>query len=296
MLDTTQPRWEDAAQGGAADGAPRELGEPSGVHDGASAAVLGLLAVLLVLSDLSAPRSEAAQATPPPQATAQRGAGRAGLSPTVLGDINGDGIVDIRDYGVWRQQFGATDCGNAADINGDCLVDIRDYGIWRAQFGLTGPTPTPLPPATVTPTATATTTTTATPTITPTLSGRAYVANAGSSNVTVLDTMTNTVVGPPILVGANPGPVGVDPTVHRAYVGNTGSSNVTVIDTTTNTVVGTPIPVSNYPADVAVDPTVHRAYVTNSGSNAVSVVDTTNTAVGTPVPVGSAPIGVGIGP
>ena len=53
----------------------------------------------------------------------------------IPGDINGDGFVDIRDYGVWRQNFGQTNCGNAADLNGDCLVDIRDYGIWRQHFG-----------------------------------------------------------------------------------------------------------------------------------------------------------------
>ena len=58
------------------------------------------------------------------------------VTPTrILGDINGDGFVDIRDYGVWRQNFGQTNCGNAADLNGDCIVDIRDYGIWRQHFG-----------------------------------------------------------------------------------------------------------------------------------------------------------------
>jgi MYXO-CTERM domain-containing protein len=56
-------------------------------------------------------------------------------TPCIQGDINCDRIVDIRDYGIWRQQFGATDCGNRADLNGDCIVDIRDYGIWRANFG-----------------------------------------------------------------------------------------------------------------------------------------------------------------
>jgi hypothetical protein len=30
-----------------------------------------------------------------------------------------------------------TNCGNPADLNGDCIVDIRDYGIWRANFGHT---------------------------------------------------------------------------------------------------------------------------------------------------------------
>src|SRR4051812_50114922 len=105
--------------------------------------LLVVLAVVLVPGGISGPPSEAAQATPQAQATAARGAGRAGQSPTLLGDINNDGIVDIRDYGIWRQNFGQTNCGNPADLNGDCIVDIRDYGIWRAQFGLTGPTLTP---------------------------------------------------------------------------------------------------------------------------------------------------------
>src|SRR6185436_8018005 len=56
-------------------------------------------------------------------------------STCIPGDINCDGVVDVRDYGVWRQQFGASNCGNPADLNGDCLVDIRDYGIWRQHFG-----------------------------------------------------------------------------------------------------------------------------------------------------------------
>src|SRR5262249_39277190 len=110
---------------------------------------LALVALLVVLVELFAPGrpagrpSEAAPATLVPQATAQRGAGRVGQSPTLLGDINNDGIVDIRDYGLWRQNFGQTNCGNVADLNVDCIVDIRDYGIWRAQFGQTGPTVTP---------------------------------------------------------------------------------------------------------------------------------------------------------
>src|SRR5207253_8216740 len=85
--------------------------------------------------DAAGPPTEAAPTTPQPQATVQRGAVRAGQSSTVLGDINNDGIVDIRDYGVWRQNFGQTNCGNPADLNDDCIVDIRDYGIWRQNFG-----------------------------------------------------------------------------------------------------------------------------------------------------------------
>jgi hypothetical protein len=65
---------------------------------------------------------------------------------SLVGDINGDDIVDIRDYGLWRQHFGETSGtapGAAAlaaligDLNGDGIVDIRDYGIWRQNFGHT---------------------------------------------------------------------------------------------------------------------------------------------------------------
>jgi subtilisin-like proprotein convertase family protein len=58
-------------------------------------------------------------------------------TPCILGDINCDGIVDIRDYGIWRLNFGAANCGNNADLDGNCIVDIRDYGAWRLNFGHT---------------------------------------------------------------------------------------------------------------------------------------------------------------
>src|SRR5258708_21772475 len=86
--------------------------------------LLVLLVGLPLSSDAMWHPSEAASATPPPQATMQRGAARVGQSPTLLGDINNDGIVDIRDYGIWRQQFGATHCVHPADLVGNCLVDI----------------------------------------------------------------------------------------------------------------------------------------------------------------------------
>jgi hypothetical protein len=57
----------------------------------------------------------------------------------LLGDINVDEIVDVRDYALWRQAFGQTNCGTGADLNLDCLVDVRDYALWRQWFGNTGP-------------------------------------------------------------------------------------------------------------------------------------------------------------
>ena len=101
------------------------------------AALLVLLAAIVAATDPTGRPSEAAQTTPQSQPTVSRGAGRLGQSPAVVGDINNDGIVDIRDYGVWRQNFGQTNCGNPADLDGNCIVDVRDYGIWRQNFGHT---------------------------------------------------------------------------------------------------------------------------------------------------------------
>jgi MYXO-CTERM domain-containing protein len=75
--------------------------------------------------------------TPTPTATPTTTVTPTPTPMCILGDINCDGIVDIRDYGIWRQNFGQTNCGNPADLDGNCIVDIRDYGIWRANFGHT---------------------------------------------------------------------------------------------------------------------------------------------------------------
>jgi hypothetical protein len=54
-------------------------------------------------------------------------------------DADNNTFLDVRDYGVWRQQFGVGGCANPADFDGNCIVDVRDYGIWRQNFGHSGP-------------------------------------------------------------------------------------------------------------------------------------------------------------
>ncbi len=57
--------------------------------------------------------------------------------PQVDGDFTGDGIVDGRDYVLWRESVGQTGPGLQADGNHDNMVDVNDYDLWRAHFGQT---------------------------------------------------------------------------------------------------------------------------------------------------------------
>lgn len=56
----------------------------------------------------------------------------------LLGDFNADGMVNLADYTVWRNNLGATteDALNGAG-SGDGVVDAIDYALWRENFGET---------------------------------------------------------------------------------------------------------------------------------------------------------------
>ncbi|TWT40806.1 cytochrome c peroxidase [Botrimarina hoheduenensis] len=61
---------------------------------------------------------------------------------TLPGDYTGDGIVDDRDYVLWRDAFGQQGgidllTGADADGNGDGVVDLADYTVWRDNYGTT---------------------------------------------------------------------------------------------------------------------------------------------------------------
>ena len=54
----------------------------------------------------------------------------------LMGDFNDDGLVDLADYTVWRNNLGASDesvlSGNG---NGDGTVNVADYQLWKSHFG-----------------------------------------------------------------------------------------------------------------------------------------------------------------
>lgn len=55
------------------------------------------------------------------------------------GDYNGNNVVDVADYVVWRDSLNQSGQNLPADGDKDGTVDIDDYGVWRSHFGQTAP-------------------------------------------------------------------------------------------------------------------------------------------------------------
>ena len=121
----------------------------------------------------------------------------------------------------------------------------------------------------------------------------AYITNYGSNNISVIDTVTNTVIAT-VNVGFNPLGVTVNPSGTKVYVANEDGT-VSVIDTSTNTVTDS-VPVGHLPYGIAINPAGTRVYVVNLGDNTVSVIDTATNTVAATVSVGDNPIGVAFTP
>lgn len=126
----------------------------------------------------------------------------------------------------------------------------------------------------------------------------AYVANALSNTVSVIDTETNQVVAT-IPVGQTPVGVVFSPDGTKAYVTNNGNDtggSISVIDTATNTVVAT-VPVGGSTDFSAITPDGKKLYVPSGRDNAVFVVDlSANIVIEPPIELGFAPVSVAVAP
>jgi len=122
----------------------------------------------------------------------------------------------------------------------------------------------------------------------------AYVTNVNGQDVSVINTVTNTVVDT-IIVGSNPVDVAITPDGAFAYVVNNSSGTVSVIATTSNTVIAT-VGVGSFPRELAITPDGAFAYVGNNGSGTVSVIATATNSVVATVGVGASALGVAITP
>jgi YVTN family beta-propeller protein len=120
----------------------------------------------------------------------------------------------------------------------------------------------------------------------------AYITNSGSSNISVIDTTTDTVKAT-INVSSSPEGIAVNSAGTKVYVANGGNNTVSVIDTASNAVTAD-ISVGQGPRGVAVTPDGTKVYVTNAVDNDVSVIDTSTNKPIKRVPVVFQPFGVAV--
>ncbi len=108
----------------------------------------------------------------------------------------------------------------------------------------------------------------------------AYVTNANSNNVVIINTTTNTIAAAMTSGLSNPYGVAFSPSGAYAYVTNGGSSNVVIINNATHIITNSITSGFNSPFGVAFSPSGAYAYVTNGGSSNVVIINTaTNTVV-----------------
>ena len=81
---------------------------------------------------------------------------------------------------------------------------------------------------------------------------RLYVAKAGIHAVTVIDTVTNTAIGPDIPAGRHPASIGLSSNGKQLFIANQTDSTVTTIDADTLTVIGDVIAVGDMPVAIKV--------------------------------------------
>ena len=123
---------------------------------------------------------------------------------------------------------------------------------------------------------------------------RAYVANIGSDNVTVVDCEERAIVGSPP-VGEEPEGIGVDPDTGEVLVANQEDGMLSVLDPETLEDSNKAL-LGETPIRVVIDPQGRYAFVPNRESNDVSVIDTEFVRDGERRPWEIARIPVGIWP
>jgi DNA-binding beta-propeller fold protein YncE len=137
--------------------------------------------------------------------------------------------------------------------------------------------------------------------------GIAVVANTGGGTISLINVVTQSAIGVPILVGHQPTGVAVDDLLPDpiALVVNNGDFTVSAIDLKTQSLVGAPLSVaigptstSPMPFSIGINPLTHRALVAYSSTNEATVLDL---STGRPVIVqqvggGNSLIGTGANP
>lgn len=124
----------------------------------------------------------------------------------------------------------------------------------------------------------------------------ALISNDGNSDVTLINTVTDTAIAN-VPTGAGPVGSAITPDGQKAYVANSDNT-VTVINlaTLTTTTLSNPAFGFNTPQTIAITPDGSKAYVTNFTGNSVTVINTSNDTLNTLIPGVFFGIGIAITP
>lgn len=123
---------------------------------------------------------------------------------------------------------------------------------------------------------------------------QAWVVNANSGTVSVIDTATDSVINT-IAVGASPTGIALAENAGRGYVTNFVEGTVAVIDTAAGSLVDT-IAIDAAPSAVAVSLDETRLYIADSRSGHVAVIDTADHALIDTIEVGTDPWTLAVSP
>lgn len=123
---------------------------------------------------------------------------------------------------------------------------------------------------------------------------RVYVSRLFSDSVTVIDGVSNTVLGT-VSVGSYPRSISINEKSNRVYVANSNGGSVSVIDGGSNAVITT-INVGTGPTGLAVNPITNRIYVGVGYSNVLKIIDGNSNLVVDTLSVGTSPNAVAVNP
>lgn len=119
---------------------------------------------------------------------------------------------------------------------------------------------------------------------------RAYVTNQTDNTVSVINTLDQTVVAPPLVVGNSPFGVAVAPAADYFYVVSRAENKLSQVNVATGVPYATHVTGSD-PVGVAVSPDSAFAYVTNHAAATISAIHVTDASVET-ITLSGAPFGV----
>jgi YVTN family beta-propeller protein len=106
-------------------------------------------------------------------------------------------------------------------------------------------------------------------------SGKVFIANYGSSNVSVIDGVTDSVLTT-VSVARNPQAIAVDPGNDKVYVASTREDAITVLDGKTNSVLGK-LKTGKDPFAIAINARSHTAVALGLDGD-LTVIDGTTLA------------------